>query len=451
MYVIIALLILFLIAFGVLFYHFFKYRFVSFIQHERTADMGPFPLEGYTDKYFYYEGEEIVLYLRSECMTATGVITSLSDKTIVYSFTIGTTSQKIADTASAKGCNWEPTLTLAIDERFNTGYYRCRLHSDELPEPFDIYFIVGRHVAAEIVIVAPVSTWTAYNAWGGQSLYQNAFENKTTYYVSAERPNTAFRLNHDIEAEANIYNWFSKEYSDVAIITDIALGSNPRLFDNCKLLVLAYHVEYVSREMYTTIERLLGNGVSLISLGANQCYWIVRWNADHSVMECRKDLTGFDKSFEYGGMWKHHFRLPEHLFGVGYSGTGMHTFAPYEVTNESHWLYEGLGVKNGDLFGLKGVNDKPISGAETDKITRYSGEVETIAHGLNCENESQGTIYDGNRAIWNGSGGGDFVLKHRSKTSAVLSTASIQSGSGLGYDRVFTGIIKNFIKRYLDK
>lgn len=47
-----------------------------------------------------------------------------------------------------------------------------------------------------------------------------------------------------------------------------------------------------------------------------------------------------------------------------------------------------------------------------------------------------------------GSGGGDMTILYLSNGAAVLNTASIQSGAGLGMDAVFTGIIKNFVKRH---
>ena len=45
-------------------------------------------------------------------------------------------------------------------------------------------------------------------------------------------------------------------------------------------------------------------------------------------------------------------------------------------------------------------------------------------------------------------GGADFILKEYAQDNAVLSTGSIQSGSGLGADTIFTKIIANFVERY---
>ena len=71
-----------------------------------------------------------------------------------------------------------------------------------------------------------------------------------------------------------------------------------------------------------------------------------------------------------------------------------------------------------------GINQLGLSGLETDKITRSSKRYVTlIAKGQNPNN-----------------GGADLIIKELGN-NAILSTGSIQSGSGLGVDSVFTKII----------
>jgi hypothetical protein len=126
----------------------------------------------------------------------------------------------------------------------------------------------------------------------------------------------------------------------------------------------------------------------------------------------------------------------------------MHTFAPYKlVVSNAHWLLHGTNIESGDLFGMTGMGGKPISGAETDKASA-GDRTEIIAHGMNCANESTGTIYDPHNPLWNGSGGGDMTLTILPNGAGVLNTASIQSGAGLGIDPVFTKIVENFIERF---
>ena len=41
-----------------------------------------------------------------------------------------------------------------------------------------------------------------------------------------------------------------------------------------------------------------------------------------------------------------------------------------------------------------------------------------------------------------------MIFKQYDNDNAILSTGSIQSGSGLGTDVIFTKIIQNFVKKY---
>src|SRR5665213_377656 len=436
-----ALVILGCLAIAAWYYH---YRFVSFVRHEHTPDMDSQSPEGYTDKPFYYQGETITFFLRSDSeknILSLRRMTGPFEFEELYHGLYGRMEQSTPSNASEAGCSWIPSITIPISEEYKAGYYQALLTEEETQKNFEIYFIIGNKEPASIVIVAPVSAWIAYNAWGGKSLYQNAFENKTVYFVSTQRPNTAFEVNHAIQVEANIFNWFSAAYPSVSIIPDYLL-EGPGILDQCKLLVLSYHCEYISKPMHLAVRAALDRSISLISLGANQLYWVVRWNANHTQMECRKDFTFFCNTWSFGGMWKHHFRAPQKYLGGRYNGSGMFTFAPYRLIAEpGHWVLNGLDARSGDLFGLRGIDGKPICGAETDKAARAREHIEIIAQGMNCKSASIGTLFDARDPRWDGSGGGDITISYHANGGAVLNTASIQSGGGLGADRVFTGII----------
>ncbi len=439
-----------LLSAAFVFYHFYHFRFVSFVRNDHTLDMDPASIEGYSDKYYYLPGESISFYLCSEYEHNSLLFRKMTAPNKFYDVLSQEFTKSIQvrnPDSSEQGCGWKKTLEIRLDENIRPGYYQAFLTSQDGAAEYTIIFIIGSLKKSDIILVAPVSTWNAYNTYGGKSLYQNTFEAKTVYNLSSLRPNNAFLFNHDIHVEVNAFNWFAEKYESVNIIPDYYLESKDVLV-HCKILVLVYHCEYISQKMYDNTLDFLNKGRSMISLGANQYYWRIRWHDNYSRMECRKDLTFFEGSFKYGGMWKHHFRRPQNLFGEDYSGSGMHTFAPYKVLDSSHWLFEGTQICNGDLFGMHGINEFGICGAETDKAKKTS-DIEIIAHGMNCDSEKTGKNYDATNPEWNGNGGGDIVLKKHPKNNAVLSTGSIQSCSGLGIDPVFTAIIKNFISRYL--
>ena len=271
---------------------------------------------------------------------------------------------------------------------------------------------------------------------GGKSLYNNIIDSSNVYFVSNQRPNSnMLKLgdnNENIFVESNIYNWFDKTYN-ITIYPDNILDIHKDILNDVSIIVLSYHCEYISESTYNRLSELVNiKGKSLISLGGNQIYWKVKWNTAFTIMECRKDLTFFENSFEIGGMWKHNLRGEERLLGIRYTKAGIHTFSPYKIQLPMHWLFENINLPSDSIFGKRGLNGLPLSGIETDKTTIFTSyNVDILAKGMNPEN-----------------GGAEFIYKKHNNNNGVLSTGSINSGAGLGYDYVFTQIIINFISKY---
>jgi hypothetical protein len=307
-----------------------------------------------------------------------------------------------------------------------------------------------------VAVLAPVTTWLAYNAYGGQSFYRNALGEGYAPFVSALRPNTALAytcthpLQHNLRIEANIYQWFSRHHS-TDLYPDYFLEAHPELLANYQVLVLAYHAEYFSEKMYTALRNLVFQQKrSLLALGGNQVYWQVRWHRNFTQLECRKNGSFFQNEAKRGCLWRHTSHPEARLLGSQFTEAGMGTYASYQVLQPHHWLFEGTHVKKGDRFGEKGLDDLPICGDETDKTT-WSTPVPTVvlAKGINKASNDEGTVYKNEGAACNGAGGGEITYTELSAEHAVLNTGSIQSGSGLGTDQVFTRLIKNFMQKYL--
>ncbi len=398
---------------------------------------------GYTDKMFYYENEKVKFYLSSEKKIKIRICIAVSayEDEEIESFNVDSKQQN--NQADPKtGCNWELSFELSL-AGYKQGYYKVFLNNE-----FIITFIVAKQVKkADVLVIAPVSTWVAYNHFGGQSVYDNYKENKTVHFVSAQRPNLALTYNpidniHDMPVEINIYKWF-ESHCNTAIIPDYMLET---AVPDCKIAVLSYHCEYVSKKMYDALRK---TKISLISLGGNQVFWKIKWSDNYQTLEVRKDVTFFENSLKIGGGWRHSFQPEDRLLGVRYTEAGIGTFSPYKVTNPTHFLYNGLEARKGELFGEKGINELGICGDETDVATLISNvQVEVIAEGLNPKDGELYQNYNGDNKVWDGKGGGQITYKEENGRG-VLSTGAIQSGSGLGTDKVFTQIISNFIARYL--
>lgn len=434
-----VILIMGLLLLCAVFVNYYRYRYIPLVTVGTKDQIKINTLETYTNQLSYTIGDSIYVYIKSD---KSGIghlnrIDSKGNKIEQLSFRFNNQSQKIDLTQSEQGCFWTISDTILITSHFTPGYYTLDLETASDSTTFN--FIIENRALSKVAVLAPTSTWVAYNNWGGKSLYNNYIEPKTTYYVSSQRPNP----NNDIRIEANSSNYLLGEYNAM-LLPDYSLEYDMELLKHVDVIVLNYHAEYFTEKMYNNLHQLLEeHDISLISLGGNQMYWKTKWHNNYQYMECRKDLTSFeDDILDYGGMWRHHFKMAEHrILGVQFTDAGMHSYAPYEVRNPEHWIYENTQVKQGDLFGFSGIDKLPLSGDETDKIVTTSEDITLLAKGLNCSSRNPIKGLNDNCTK---NAGADFILKTNSNYS-VLSTGSIQSGSGLGIDTVFTTMINNFI------
>jgi len=422
--------------------NYYRYRFVPMVKVGTPERIQYKNIEGYSDQLSYNRLDTVKLKLRA-LSAGKGIVYQLlgnGNKTAIDTFKIEPIDQKIDSTQSEYGCKWETTHTLPLTNNYQSGYYQIDLLNEK--DSSAINFIIANKSTSKVVVLAPISTWVAYNDWGGKSLYVNNYESKTVYTVAAQRPNSMAIS----PIESHIVNFFS-EYYDADLLPDYYLEEHPEAMMQYDVIVLAYHAEYFTQKMVDHLTSLVQNGhKSLISLGGNQMYWKTKWNADYTIMECRKDLTSFEESlFDYGGMWRHHLNQSEHhLLGVRYSVEGIHTYAPYRVSSPDHWIYANTHVNESTLFGKTGITSRGISGDETDKIVKLKSNMTVLAKGQNCEENVSGK--DLNDCIQ--ASGADFVITEYDG-HCVLSTGSIESGAGLITDSVFTTMIHNFMTRIL--
>ena len=128
----------------------------------------------------------------------------------------GLAEQPVPHDAPAAGCGWTPTVT-ARTAGWRQGTYRAHVWapgaSAEAVRQSAVTFLVGPAApGARVAVLAPVSTWLAYNPWGGQSLYHNERGPETTTFASAHRPNPALGWEptgaiHAMRAEAPAHDW----------------------------------------------------------------------------------------------------------------------------------------------------------------------------------------------------------------------------------------------------
>ena len=288
----------------------------------------------------------------------------------------------------------------------------------------------------ELALLLNTNTWAAYNSWGGASLYrwnlpfdtERAFAERVSFLRPNPAENSRSSTSDLFGGELHLLRWLEGNDIDYGCLTDDDLHSNPSILSGSTALILNTHPEYWSTQMYDNLEAFLDSGGSLLNLGGNGVYWKTEITDDGIFV----DKTG---RIEGQGLWREVGRPESAVLGVRYDEEGYNTYAPYEVLVADHWVFEDLGLTNGDLFGSDSLvtaisGESGASGWETDKTDEFSpANGIVIARGTNSEGPAELFFYEH-------SGGG-----------SVLSFGSLTSASAVPGDESMSGIVLNFLKR----
>ncbi len=264
-------------------------------------------------------------------------------------------------------CQWTPSLQFTIDSTWPPGAYLLKLVGATDEQQFVPLCVRDDTSTASIVIQHSVTTWQAYNRWGGYSLYYGNRNGSFSYVhapadasyadrariVSFDRP-----YDHDWANGAADFvgNEFPVVYQaerlglDVTYWTDVDLHNSAALLNDHKALVSLGHDEYWSAPMRDGATQSLAGGVNLAFLGANACYRQIRFEASplglnrHQV--CYKSaaedpMTGQNDALVTVNWPQAPVSRPEaQLIGSTYQDIEAH--ADMVVTDPTSWVLDGL-------------------------------------------------------------------------------------------------------------
>ena len=133
------------------------------------------------------------------------------------------------------------------------------------------------HRAGTVALVAPVTTWQAYNAWGGYSLYSGANGDSPSHAVSFDRPyNGATGANDYRTAAIPIIVRAEQTGVPLSWFTNIDLATTPGVLEGARGYVSMGHDEYWTNSMRDAVLEARDAGTNLAFLGANTMYWRIR-------------------------------------------------------------------------------------------------------------------------------------------------------------------------------
>ncbi len=289
---------------------------------------------------------------------------------------------------------WRPSLTVAT-AGWPAGSYLLRLDAASGAQRFVPVTVRSATVAGAVVIVNDVTTWQAYNLWGGYDLYTGpgGFADRARA-VSFDRP-------YDANSYDNGAEWFmSFDQPAIALAeragvplayeTDVDLNEHPGLLNGARAVVSLGHDEYYSAAMRDQLTAARNAGVNIAFLGANAVFRHIRFGSSplgtDRVVICYKvasedPLFGVRNS-ETTQDWREppDPRPESVLTGVFYECNPVSD--PYVVYDPGNWIFAGTGARRGESLG-------GMVGPEYDRVNpavTVPRPMEVLAHSpLTCD------------------------------------------------------------------
>jgi hypothetical protein len=378
-------------------------------------------IEGYASATSINRGEAILLYVNTAAPSYVlevfrmGWYQGLGARRVFGPIALAGTEQSMPVMDPASGlvdCAWINPFVLATvnpadAHDWPSGVYLARLTAAGSAAQSYILFVVRDDARqTDLLVQLGVTTYQAYNAWGGKSLYRWGSSDRRRasklsfnrpYAANAQNPAAAvgmgageFLTNLQPHPEAyrvsnagwdcNMLRWLEREGFDVAYCTDLDTHRRPERLLRCKAWLSIGHDEYWSWEMRGHVEAARDAGVNLGFFGANCAYWQVRFEASAAsgtadrIMVCHKnaarDPLARDEPSRATDRWRSPAvnRPEEQLIGVMYAGDPVD--ADIVVTAAGHWVFSGTGLEAGAVLpGLLGyevdrAHDRAPAGVE---------------------------------------------------------------------------------------
>ncbi|MCE0768195.1 hypothetical protein LWC35_35660 [Pseudonocardia kujensis] len=271
---------------------------------------------------------------------------------------------------------WSPTLTVDT-VGWPPGDYLLRLDADngadngadadQAAQQFVPLTLATPDNTGRLVVVNAVTTWQAYNRWGGYSLYAagtGRFADRSRA-VSFDRPYQAKDMQGAgdfLIFELPFVQFAERSGLPLGYATDVDLHADPHLLDGARAVITLGHDEYWSTAMRAAATAARDRGVNLAFLGGNEIYRHIRF--EDSALGPERVEVGY-KSFaedpasrtdplEATPQWRDppHPRPESVLLGNFYQCNPAQ--ADLVVADAGSWLLAGL-VRDGQrLPGLVG-------------------------------------------------------------------------------------------------
>jgi hypothetical protein len=178
-------------------------------------------------------------------------------------------------------CDWHATLSFTIPPALASGVYIVRMSARSGRS--DCLFVVRARTPQPLLAQLPTSTYEAYNAWGGDSLYPGGEPVGVTgttqgVEVSYDRPYDSVTGAGQFFARDVAMVRFLERYGyPVSYTTSESVDADPAQLSGHRAVIDFGHSEYWSQRQADAFERARDAGTSLLFFGSDTMAWRVRY------------------------------------------------------------------------------------------------------------------------------------------------------------------------------
>jgi hypothetical protein len=266
--------------------------------------------------------------------------------------------------------DWTPTTVVATDY-WKPGAYLFKLTSSSGYESWVPYVVRSRYTTGTVALVAPVTTWQAYNTWGGYSLYVGPTGDQRSWAVSFDRPYRAPGAADFIYGVKPVVLLAERLGLPLSYLANTDVAADPSVLNGARAYVSMGHDEYWTREMRQAVTTARDAGTNLAFLGANTMYWQIRLDTTDTERPDRV-VIGYRTDAKLDPLYYSHPELvtgrwrdapspePENaLIGMQYECHPVDT--DYVVATPEWWGFDNTGVVQGSRFAH-------LVGVEADRV-----------------------------------------------------------------------------------
>ena len=294
-------------------------------------------------------------------------------------------------------CRWTDPYRLRTadaDGPWPSGVYLARLTARPSGRQAYAVFVVRDDARrAALLFQSSVTTFAAYNNWGGRSLYAFNSAGAPARAVSFDRPYATNPYGVPLDGagdflrrfEYNAVRWLEREGYDVAYATDVDTHRHADLLPRHRVFLSVGHDEYWTWEMRDHVEAARDHGTHLAFLGANASFWQIRLepNAagapDRTIVGYKADAAADPvaadpaRARRVTGHWRDAptARPEAAMIGVMYVADPVD--ADVVVDDAAHWAFAGTGLARGGVLpGLLGYEVDAVAPASPPGLVRLA-------------------------------------------------------------------------------